>query len=129
QIKLGQLVDGGVAGGRPDGGKGGFQALAVQGLAVHPVALEGQQAASGQDKGERQPEQPAQKFEKEFHRGYLTKKGAADRPPRAVSIITRRGPVCLHPRGKHKEKLSWCSKFAHKTGRPLDFALRLPAPD
>ena len=63
QIKLGQLVDGGVAGGRPDGGKGGFQALAVQGLAVHPVALEGQQAAGGQDKGERQPEQAAQKFE------------------------------------------------------------------
>ena len=118
QVQRGQLVDGGVAGVCLDGGYGGLQAPGVQGLAVHLVAQGGQQAAAGQRTGQRQAQQPGQDLDNGSHGIPLANADATGGRPPAVFIITRPGRVCLHLQGKHKGKLSFCSKFAKNPARP-----------
>ena len=118
QVQRGQLVDGGVAGVCLDGGYGGLQAPGVQGLAVHLVAQGGQQAAAGQRTGQRQAQQPGQDLDNVAHGNPPPKAYPRGGRPPAVFIITRPGRVCLHLQGKHKGKLSFCSKFAKNPARP-----------
>ena len=118
QVQRGQLVDGGVVGVGPHGGYGGLHAPGVQGLAVHLVAQGGQQAAAGQSAGQRQAQQPGQDLDNGSHGIPLANADATGGRPPAVFIITRPGRVCLHLQGKHKGKLSFCSKFAKNPARP-----------